>query len=653
MDFNSIIGLLGTLMTTYDVGKGIFAWITKKRKNRECEIRWDSSDEATQRFIDAVRSLLSSDYQEYIFTDNEIQSITSEFLKDHATLSLSEKDICVIKSGIKDVFTKYNEYTRKQMSPGERIIHAELTKISEGMEKGNSDNKNQFLSAVEKSKTIGLGNIESFINGDYSIDRSAILEEIRSKESQFVFIVGSPGSGKSVLAKQLVENEKYVLYISADSFIHKNSLSDLWNFDPESMIEYLKDDRCFIFIDAMEYMADSKNDKWMLIQELYHLAERHSNIHIITTCRTEDQSSILLRLRRKHEIYIYELQDLTNIEVAAIAAKYPIVRKLSDQREYSVLLGSPFYINLIVSKMPNEMNMQDENSFRQEIWNRVICLEDKSKEYGISSEKIREAVEYITFERAKRFDTGIHYTEIEKELLTVLISEGIVIKKEDLIRLKYDIYEDICFENQFDKLFDACRGEFVQFFENATKLGRCVYRRYQIWISNKLFNKENRDKFVYKLLEENAISAIWKEQTEIGIVKSKYCADFFEEYFQELLTANKLEEFLQIINLYAFEPNIISNKEQDFLFLQTKPIGRARNVIINLVFHNWENINERTNKKLIIALCSDYARQSQKDADVSFATCRIIQNYIELIIGEAKDDPYAYYHIEHEIISSP
>ena len=64
----------------------------------------------------------------------------------------------------------------------------------------------------------------------------------------------------------------------------------------------------------------------------------------------------------------------------------------------------------------------------------------------------------------------------------------------------------------------------------TVKMGRCIYRRYQIWVENKLFSKGNREKFLYKLLETDNIPSGWKVQTIVGIVKSNFCSELFEEY---------------------------------------------------------------------------------------------------------------------------
>lgn len=652
MNVLDIIGLLSSLLDIGQSGRGFFFWIRKRaqwRKISKC--KWDSTDPTEQLLIDKFKSSMATEYREQIFSDAEINEIISAFCNQDACQNLSRKNISTLKKGIRKILENYNSYTKMQMSLGERVLHNELADIKKDLteltEKERKENTKHFLEAVEVSKEIGLANIESLINHEYEIDRSSIIDEIRSKGGRFISIIGSAGSGKSVIAKKLVENEKYVLYIRADSFAQKSSLSELWNCELSDAIDGLKNAKCFIFIDALEFIADCRSERWTLIQKLYHFAEKYNNVCIITTCRTEDQNALVLKLQENYSIKTYEVQDLSENELAAIAVKYPIIYKMANQHCYSDLLRSPFYINLIVSKMSENYDIQDENAFRQTIWNQVICLSDKAKEYGLTSNEIRKTVEEITINRAKRFEIGIHQSTIDERVLHALISEGIVAEKEEFVRLKYDIYEDICFEQLFDGMFDSCKGDYERFFEEIDRIGRCAYRRYQIWISNKLFLKDNRQKFIYALLKGDQISEKWNEQTRIGIVKSRYCSPFFEEYFEEMLSSNTLEEFLRTINLFAFEARIIHDEKSDLAYLYTNPIGNARNTIMQLIHRRRDEINGKIDKQLIISLCEDYARQTQKDHNSSVAASEMIQSYIDFY---QMDRPRGYYYHPDEHI---
>lgn len=299
-------------------------------------------------------------------------------------------------------------------------------------------------------------------------------------------------------------------------------------------------------------------------------------------------------------------------------------------------MKSPFYINMIVSRLMDIDDIGDENSFRECIWRNIICLQEKNKLYKIAYKDASEAITKIVFERAKNFSLGISEEELDSNIVKALISEDIIIKQgQENIRLKYDIFEDICFEHYFDREFSECKGEYQTFYDEIEKLGRCIYRRYQIWISNKLFVKSNRDMFLYNLIFSNNIPQEWKKQTEIGIVKSRYCNNFFEEYAMDILDSEVLTEFVIITNLFAFDAKIVSNKEMPQLCLQ--PIGNGRSCIIQIIESEHIYNKDIIEKNNIIKLCRDYARQNNRENQTALAACTILEYYIELAKENEKD----------------
>lgn len=366
------------------------------------------------------------------------------------------------------------------------------------------------------------------------------------------------------------------------------------------------------------------------------------NVYIITSCRTTD-SSAFMKINTKYRIKTYEIPNLAKNEIDKVAKSYPIILSLQQNKKYSDLLCVPFYLNLIVSGGFVEENINDENNFRNLIWERIICLKDKCKKYGVLQSDVRKIVERIVFERASRFVVGVDSDIVDSDILEALKSEGIIVESRNKIRLKYDIFEDICFERYIDKAFDACHGSYNVFFDEIEKIGRCIYRRYQIWISNKLFVQEAREKFVYTLLTDNSIEAKWKKQTEIGIVKSKYCGLFFKE-FQELLDETVVEELLDITNLYAFEAKI---NHSPALIMNVTPIGAARENLIGMVFE--ERISLDKNRTSIIKLCDDYANCFYKTADTEEKAYKIIIRYIDELIEKSKEEK-SYYQHDEEIV---
>lgn len=507
-------------------------------------------------------------------------------------------------------------------------------------------NIRKFKGALELSNS-GLKNIEGLINGEYEIDRNEFLEKITKDNERYISIQGGAGSGKSVLCKKYVENEKLVLYARAERFLEESHIDDIWGCCIQDVLECINGKKLIFFIDALEFIADCAETKFELLQYLYDMAAEYQNVYIVTSCRTSDKNAFI-KLETNFSIKIYEVGDITEDELALLMKQYPIIHKMYKTNLYVDLLKSPFYINLIVSNSMDIDNIGDENSLREYIWKNIICLEKKSRMYGILSNKVIETVEKIVFERARKFMLGIHKDDIDRDIMHALLSEGVIAQQGDYIRLKYDIFEDICFEHYFDKAFDLCKGKYKTFYDEIENLGRCVYRRYQIWISNKMFIQVNRDKFLYSLTFSDEIPQSWKRQTEIGIVKSRFCDNYFEEQGSEILEQGMLFDFVKNINLFAFEGELLHIR-QESPQMKLSPIGNGRPCIIRLLK------NEEIYKKNIIGrddivkLCLDYAKQEDKVAVIASDACTMMEYYVEYSLQESEQENY--YKIIDEISS--
>lgn len=651
MDLAAAIGLFSSFVTIEEAGRCWRLIVKDKLKKKKVNINnWDSNDPVVQACLDRFKTDMGNKYKDHIFSEEEIEEIIQGFFEKNRELHIGYEDKKLIAQIIEDIFYAYNEYTKSLMSSGERTLHNTLSsdvsmimdKLKVIEEQPRKENIKKFLRAIETSKEIELENIEELINGEYEIDRSEIIETIQKEREKLISIQGNAGSGKSVVCKKILKEKEYVLVTRAENLTYGKKINELWDCDIEDSILWLENKPLYIFIDAIEFIADCGDNAFQALQEIYRLADKYNNVYIMTSCRTTD-SSAFMKINTKYKIKTYEIPDLAKDEIDKVAKSYPIILSLQRNKKYSDLLCVPFYLNLIVSGGFVEENINDENNFRNLIWERIICLKNKCKKYGVLQSDVRKTVERIVFERASRFVVGVDNDIVDSDILEALKSEGIIVESRNKIRLKYDIFEDICFERYIDKAFDVCHGTYNTFFNEIEKIGRCIYRRYQIWISNKLFVQEAREKFIYTLLTDNSIEANWKKQTEIGIVKSKYCGMFFSE-FQDLLDETVIGDLLDITNLYAFEAKI---NHSPALIMNVTPIGAARENLINMIYD--ERISLDNNRDSIIKLCDDYANCSYKIEDTEEKACKIIIGYLEELIEKSKEEK-SYYQHDEEIV---
>ncbi|UJA32838.1 SMEK domain-containing protein [Clostridium sporogenes] len=490
------------------------------------------------------------------------------------------------------------------------------------------DNLRKFKEAIENSKNIGLANIDCKINNEYEIDRSKLISKIKAENNKNISIQGGAGSGKSVLCKNILEGEGNIVYARAERFLEENDINNIWGFNVRQTLEYLNGKPIVFFIDSLEFIADIRT-KFEILCVLYECTKEYPAAKIITSCRTSDKNAFM-KIESNYSVYSYEVPELTIAEQLEIAKKYHIIKKMSEMNSYAELLKSPFYINLIVSEITNIDNISDENQLREHIWQHIICLDDSD---------IKKVVQSIVFTRAKDFSLGVISTNYDTKIIKKLVSKGILVRNAQSVRLKYDIFEDICFEQYLDNEFNKCKGKYNEFFDKIENFGRCIYRRYQIWISNKLLAKNNRERFLYELIFSTKMPKSWRKQTEIGLVKSRYCSEFFSEYGQKIITNGMVNEFINITNLYAFE----INKDSLLKFapyIQLRPSGNGRASLINLIAENKLYQKDGTLRLDLVKVCTDYSKAQSYEKKTAEEACNILEYIIDKYINECKVENY-------------
>lgn len=495
----------------------------------------------------------------------------------------------------------------------------------------------KFAEMLADSRALIQTQIDDLINGEYEICRDELLSTIRSEDCRNISVIGDAGSGKSALCKKLISREDLVLFTRAEKIAEVADIDDIWGLGVRRLLRYLSGRRIVFYVDALEFIADGSKTSIDRLQGLYEATRDFDSAHVLTSCRTSNKNAFL-RLTSTYEIQEYKVPELTDPEIAQIAVKYPIIRDLQQQNRYAELLKSPFYLNIIVEQIKSVDDLSGTNGLREFIWDNAICLKNKLLPAGVTSDDVRDAVNTIVFTRARDFSIGIPKDDVPNHVLKALLSNGVVIQTNGKLRLTYDIFEDICFEQRFDREFDRCKGDFCAFFANLRDLGRCVYRRYQIWVENKLFIKEGRENFLYSLVFSDSIPDDWKKQTIIGITKSRFCKDFFAEFGQDLIERGLIAEFYEITNLYSFEARTVARTNGNhYAFLQ--PIGVGREQLVQLSKENCL-FEEPEYKFAIIKLCTDYAKSPLLDEATAKAACEMLEAQIDQLCLEITRKQY-------------
>ena len=499
----------------------------------------------------------------------------------------------------------------------------------------------KYIDAIHyKSKTI-IDDINTFINNRYYIDISNQVNKILNDNKKFSIVIGEAGSGKSVLCKKVIEKKNNVLCARAETLIEQGEVDKIWGFNFNKVLSLIKDE-VFIYIDALEFIADNIT-KIDILETLFKKIQELDNVSILCSCRTSDLNSFL-KLIGKYKFTEYKTTPISKSKLQNIINEFPMISKISNDNHYNSLLTNPFYINFL-TQIEDFNSIDNENQLRKKIWKDIICLKN---------ENIEQLIFKIVLDRAKNFNLYANISNYDKKTIDKLISSNILIKNENGIRLKYDIFEDICFEQFIDELFYKSKGNYNYFFCELEKIGRCIYRRYQIWVENKLFSNANREKFLLTLVSTTNIPNEWKKETIKGIIRSSYCQDFFDEY-SNIIENDLLKTFIDLTNIYGFEIDELSYNLETFI-LKNKGVGREK--LIELIYkkeiYKENNFNELDIKKLIY----DYSNNCSND-NISFASYKILEFFIEEkmknncsydLIKKNVETIYKFYKVSNEWI---
>lgn len=412
----------GQKFSNLNVETATYPYIDLISENRELLVQVSTAQDVPTKIKSTLEKIRDSKDKKYSTLKNIVFFVLSNNSIDKIKEYSGDNQIGSVSFTVKDNLITTNDIiTRAQ---NDCNFQKKLYKVLKDEYENFNINISKFKGALELSIS-GLKSIEGLINREYEIVRNEFLEKITKENERYISIQGGAGSGKSVLCKKYVENEKMVLYARAERFLEESHIDDIWGCCIQDILECINGKKLIFFIDALEFIADCAETKFELLQYLYDMAAEYQNVYIVTSCRTSDKNAFI-KLETNFSIKIYEVDDITEDELALLMEQYPIIRKMYKTNSYVDLLKSPFYINLIISNSMDINNIGDENSLREYIWKNIICLEEKSRTYGILSNKVIETVEKIVFERARKFLLGIHKDDIDRDIMHVLLSEGVI-----------------------------------------------------------------------------------------------------------------------------------------------------------------------------------------------------------------------------------
>lgn len=555
--------------------------------------------------------ILSSVSELYFFVlDNRSVDKVEDFTNEETGIRFSKKNHLITTSDLSSKAAENADFRNALF----KLIKNDLD--------STEDSIHHIDGAIRDSGDL-LQQIKTTIGDDFSLDRKDLIEDVLKSKARIKIIAGEAGAGKSALCRKLCEEWEtqgdIVLACRSEKLKEVKSIDDIWGFKVENILCPTNNRKVFLYVDGLEFIANilTKRD---LVYSLCELTKNNENLNILLSCRTRDLHCFRF-LTNLYSSDVIKVPPLTQDETRkAIEANKALSQYISGGK-YKAFLSSPFYLDFLAS-IQSSSPLESYRDIRSSIWEQLVCQNRTDKQSSFNNLDIKKTIIDMTRWRAEHFTLGANRDRYNSAIIEYLISSGVVkeIGNNKQIRLSCDIFEDICFERQFDELFDESCGDFKVFFDGVKSFGRCAPRQYRNWLHSRVVEDDDIE-FALDIVSAKDVPQFWKNQTEIFL-----CSGELTEKAAEKILANggddSLLHFAEICNVWAFIPD----KETKINKLNLLPIGTMRGAIIKTIdeksFKWWEC-------SCLFDLFSDSARQKDLSSEAVHSLTELCRKYID------------------------
>ena len=443
-----------------------------------------------------------------------------------------------------------------------------------------------------------IDNIRSDIAGQIALPRRETIDKALSEleDNRVVALAGPPGSGKSALAKSIIQHyERRYLCLSFKSEEFGESHIDRALPDPisggqfESII--CSRQRVIVHVESLERLLEyAPRDAFA---HLVGIVKRCPRVLLLLTCREQvidrvaaeffDDGSLTCR--------IIQAPPFNSKEIGRVAEALPDLRFLLESPELKQLLRRPYFIDMAARlRWPDRQGTPaDGRAFREKCWSDVVR---SSVTTGGLPDRREEALICLALKRARALRPFVSTDGIDPEALNALYNDGIVTKEETgLAAPAHDVIEDWAIMRWADKL--AAKHEW-QAGPMANDVGPhpAVRRGFVEWLKEGFdVNDTHAHDFVRSVYNDDSLLKYFRDAVMVSALLSNSADDFIFRQRGSLL-ADNAQPLIKMIRLTRTAcrklPDFHSSEgQQNGLLI---PNGKAWPALLEIVADNIDTL---------------------------------------------------------------
>lgn len=475
-----------------------------------------------------------------------------------------------------------------------------------------------FLKLQERGLLIYEG-ISNKIQG-FHVTRDDYLLKISEAydTSDFVFVTGSRGSGKSSIVKDFISSKNKsvpVFYLRAED-LDRTHLNDVFSsigmsstlgqiegffaLIPEKILviesieKILELDHQEAFIDLLQFIRQQEG--WTIIATGRDYAFQQLSFHFLQQNQINFTSVII--------------EGFSEEQVQQVCEHVPELKTLILNDPLVDILKIPFFIDIAVRAIANGAQFETgdtEIDFRKNVWSSVIA-KDKDRKFGMPLRRRRTFIEIAT-QRAKKMVFGISADPFDPEVISKLEEDNLIYRDPNNlnISLPHDVLEDWALEEFIEEKYQN-NIDNLDGFLSAIGNEPAISRAFRLWLYRRLQFDESSYEFVENILITDNIGSFWKDETIAAILQHD-SPDIFLQSMKDNLLKNDcalLIRFCFILRITCQRPN---SSFVDLLTLDKKsgilqalflvPYGKGWGALFNFIYESRNELSKYIHNYII------------------------------------------------------
>ena len=478
-----------------------------------------------------------------------------------------------------------------------------------------------ILRALSDHSALILDGIRSTI-GDFHLERERLVQQVieHLESAQVILISGSAGSGKSVIAKdvlRIIGDDYFTFSFRAEEFARPHLDETLQTVQISANAATLGailagQDRKILLVESVERLLEkSTRDAFT---DLLTLVTKDKTWRLLVTCR-DYSTNLVLTAFLSHESMVHSVvtvPPLDDEELKKIKSTYQDLTRPLANTALCRVLKNPYVLDkaLQIDWSENQTLPESEREFRELFWHEIVRV-DYYSAGGMPSKREKVFVE-VALRRARALTMYADCEDLDSEIVEALRRDSLIVdspENDSFLAPAHDVMEDWAILHWIQKQFLKHEGSLRE-LPAAIGTFPAVRRTYRKWATELVeSDPKASDKMFQAIISESGIPSHFRDDTLVSILQSSFSAAFLERHATELVAHNNrllrlVIHFLQVTCVTV--PSWMGTLPAPTSFLNV-PDGPAWVSVLNLVKKHLSQFEQEDNL-LLLGLIKDWAR---------------------------------------------